>query len=180
MKKSAWNLLPIALVIHFAGFSQTAPSVSAEFSAFLGAQNASDGIGMASLVFDTRFRPGDGGLGIRFGVGAGTDGMVFGTSNEYVVFPLSVNYLLGKNRGFLELGGGCMAVLFDRTPNGPGGSSGEISPTLTAGYRLQALNKGLTGRFFLGGAWFKGFGPRSALQPYVGFSIGYKFPGWGE
>lgn len=167
-----FQLAALASILLFqpSGQAQRAMSVSTEFSAYVEAGGGNDGMAMASLQFDTRFKQQTAGLGIRLGMGLGTD-----LSNDYTVFPISLNYLFGKRRSFLETGGGFMLVFFDTTPNGPGGPNAEISPNLTLGYRYQAMKKGFTGRFFLGGAHFRGNNSNAVLIPYAGFSFGYKF-----
>lgn len=179
MKYLRFTALFIAFAVHGSSYAQRAVSVTAELSGYFEAANDNAGMGMASLLVDARFGPGSGGPGIRVGIGGGTDNLVFGSATDYTVFPVAINYLYGKRRGFLEAGAGLIIVLYDDTPNGAGSNS-DLSPNLTLGYRYQALKKGFCGRFFLGGAHFKGNNPRSALLPYLGFSFGYKFMAGGE
>jgi hypothetical protein len=119
-----------------------------------------------SLNFDSRFGRKENGLGFRIGAGgAGSDG------SGYFAIPAQLNYLLGENGKYLELGAGGTYVnvsgddfLFD--------NESTVVGNLVVGFRSQPFGrKGLTWRIaftpFIGG----GVG----FQPYAGASIGYRF-----
>ncbi|MFM2138300.1 MAG: hypothetical protein RJA57_607 [Bacteroidota bacterium] len=123
------------------------------------------GPGLASINVDSRFGPGNGGIGGRVGIGG------FSINGSGVLFiPLGINYLLGKdNRNFFELGGGVTPVM------GTGElSTDEFSSTfghLLIGYRKSPPNGGFVFRAFISPVFGKGF-----FWPYYGgVSFGYKF-----
>lgn len=90
-----------------------------------------------SLTYDTRFGPSRDGLGGRAGIGF----LSFGNQTSYLTVPVMVNYLLGKNENFFELGlGGIIYVSDDRFlfP-----SESTVIGTLTIGYRYQPVKGGL-------------------------------------
>lgn len=119
-----------------------------------------------SLNFDSRFSKQENGLGFRIGAGGAGSG---GTG--YFAIPAQLNYLLGENGKYLELGAGATYVkvdgddfLFD--------DESTVAANLVVGFRSQPFaKKGLTWRLaftpFLGG----GIG----FQPYAGASIGFRF-----
>lgn len=119
-----------------------------------------------SLNFDSRFAKQENGLGFRIGVGgAGADG------TGYFAVPAQINYLLGENGKYLELGAGATYVnvngddfLFD--------DESSFAGNVVIGFRSQPFaKKGLTWRIaftpFIGG----GLG----FQPFAGASIGFRF-----
>lgn len=125
------------------------------------------GPGLASINFDTRFQPTNGGFGGRVGVGG------FSIDNSGVVFiPVGLNYLIGKdNKSFFEIGGGVTPVF------GSGDLAGDnFSSTfghVLFGYRMQPENGGFTFRAFISPVFGKGF----FVPYYGGLSFGYKFGG---
>jgi hypothetical protein len=119
-----------------------------------------------SLNFDSRFGKQENGLGFRIGAGgAGGDG------TGYFAIPLQLNYLLGENGKYLELGAGATYVnvngddfLFE--------DESTAAANVVIGFRSQPFaKKGLTWRIaftpFIGG----GLG----FQPWAGASIGFRF-----
>lgn len=63
--------------------------------------------GFISANYDTRLVKSDKGLGARVGVGSIFDQTTFGFA-----LPVSLNYLIGKNKNFLEIGAGTAYVHF--------------------------------------------------------------------
>ena len=64
------------------------------------------GPGIASINFDTRFAKKEDGIGGRFGFG-GISFNFFGDEEGVFLFPLGLNYLIGKdNKNYFELGAG--------------------------------------------------------------------------
>lgn len=119
-----------------------------------------------SVNYDGRLNKIENGLGIRVGVsGAG------GNGGGYFALPVQVNYLLGNNGQYLELGAGATYVssaisLFDDRE-----SSSSILPTATIGFRKQPFGKkGLTWRLA-----FTPFIVDGVFIPYGGASVGYRF-----
>lgn len=119
-----------------------------------------------SLNFDSRFGKKENGLGFRVGAGgASSDG------TGYLAIPLQLNYLLGENGKYLELGAGATYVnvsgddfFFD--------SESTAVANLVIGFRSQPFaKKGITWRVaftpFIGG----GVG----FAPFAGASIGFRF-----
>lgn len=119
-----------------------------------------------SLNFDSRFAKQENGLGFRIGAGgAGSDG------TGYFAIPAQLNYLLGENGKYLELGAGGTYInvdgddyIFDNTSS--------VVGNVVIGFRSQPFaKKGITWRVaftpFIGG----GVG----FTPYAGASIGFRF-----
>lgn len=124
------------------------------------------GPGLASMNFDTRFGAREGGLGGRVGIGG-----LSVAGSGVIVFPLALNYLLGKDtKNYFELGIGITPLI----ASGDIVEDGNFSTTfghLNFGYRLQPLEGGVTFRAFISPIFGKGF-----FIPYFGgVSFGYKF-----
>lgn len=119
-----------------------------------------------SLNFDSRFRKQENGLGFRIGVGgAGSDG------SGYFAIPAQLNYLLGENGKYLELGAGATYINVDGDDFLFDDESTAVA-NVVIGFRSQPFaKKGITWRIaftpFIGG----GLG----FQPYAGASIGFRF-----
>lgn len=156
MKKIALFFLLMAS-IHTSTHAQSRNAIFAE----LGGQGLT-----FTFNYDFRFQKSPGGLGARVGAG------YFRIDNSSITtIPLSLNYLLGKNGKYLELGLGATygnAELF-KSESG----SGWIG-TMCFGYRLQPVDSGFLFRIGLtpvfsteGGGYF---------VPYFGgISVGYTF-----
>lgn len=118
-----------------------------------------------SLNFDSRFGKKENGLGFR--IGAGGAG---GRGSGYFALPVQLNYLLGENGKYLELGGG--ATYFN--VNGDDfffDDASTLQANLVIGFRSQPFaRKGLTWRIaftpYIGGEGF---------IPFAGASIGFRF-----
>ena len=112
--------------------------------------------------YDTRFNSKQDGIGGRIGIGG------FSTNgNSILTIPLQLNYLLGQDNKFFEIGIGATLVsgkiggIFDSTTIG----------TMVFGYRLQPKNGGFNFRAFLSPV-FDG----TSFSPYFGgISFGYSF-----
>jgi hypothetical protein len=112
------------------------------------------------------------GLGYTIGLGyisVGDDG----NSNVGLFsIPITINYLLGNNGKYLEIGAG--ATYFDANVTGSGDvseGSSTIIGTMTIGYRSQPINNGFMFRAGINPFFFKNnFIP---YYPYISF--GYSF-----
>mgnify|MGYP003471319697 FL=1 len=123
------------------------------------------GPGIASFNFDTRFSGRDGGLGGR--IGAGYSKFV-GDGSSVFYLPLGINYLIGKEKHFFEMGAGVTPVF------GVEDGDSVISESfghLIFGYRFQSLNDGFTFRAFACPV----FNSIDFIPYYGGISAGYKF-----
>lgn len=119
-----------------------------------------------SLNFDSRFSKTENGLGFRLGIGgAGGDG------TGYFAIPAQINYLLGENGKYLELGGGLTYVNVQDDFFFNDQTESAAYANVVIGFRSQPFGrKGLTWRVaftpFIGGG---------AFLPYAGASIGFRF-----
>lgn len=93
---------------------------------------------MYSLSYDQRLLPRRDGLGIRAGVG------YFSTGKEgsFTFLPLGLNYLIGKNSHFLELGLGVTFVSINSSYIFLDEQDRSVG-TLTFGYRKQPQDGGV-------------------------------------
>lgn len=118
-----------------------------------------------SLNFDSRFGKQENGLGFR--IGAGGAG---GSGSGYFAIPAQINYLLGENGKYLELGAG--ATYFNIT--GDDFFFDDVTSTqanLVIGFRSQPFaKKGLTWRIA-----FTPFIGSEGFSPFAGASIGFRF-----
>ena len=129
------------------------------------------GLGLAYTVnYDSRLTKQEDGPGFRVGIGA----LPFGDGNGggYVAVPAQINYLLGKNGNFLELGAGASFIsvsgLFQNV------ESGVVANT-TIGYRKVSVGKkGLTWRIAFN-PFIGDLVPNGGFYPWAGISIGYRF-----
>ncbi len=142
------------------------------FSQWVSAQAAKSvfvelgGPGLASINFDTRFGAREGGIGGRIGIGGFSVG-----GNGIFVFPVALNYLLGKDtKNYFEIGAGITPVIASGDEIGDGNFATTFGH-LNFGYRLQPLDGGFTFRAFITPVFGSGF-----FIPYWGgVSFGYKF-----
>ena len=115
-----------------------------------------------SANYDTRFSNTQDGLGGRVGIG----GLSSGSSSIFTM-PLQLNYLLGKDDKFFEIGVGVTI----NSGNIGGIFNSSTIGTMVFGYRLQPKNSGFSFRAFVSPV-FDG----SNFTPYfVGLSFGYSF-----
>ena len=136
------------------------------------AQNVFVELGGKGLLFtanyDSRFSKRMDGLGGRVGIGY----ISIGGDNATTV-PLSLNYLLGTGRHFLEMGLGATLLatsgndnsfLFDE-------NNSNVIGTMSFSYRLQPVDQGFSFRAGLTPIFNKNF----FIPYYAGLSLGYSF-----
>lgn len=155
MKKIFFALTLAMAAFHFAS-AQSAQSVYFELG----------GPGIASFNYDVRFSGRQGSLGGRIGVGFSN---VVSSGSSVVYLPLGINYLLGKERHYFEIGGGFTPVI-NASPDGDSAISNSFAH-LVLGYRFQPINKGFTFRAFICPVVGNGI----FIPYYAGISGGYKF-----
>ncbi|MCL6259656.1 hypothetical protein M3O96_11175 [Aquiflexum sp. TKW24L] len=125
-----------------------------------------------SLNYDTRFTKKVDGFGGKVGFGyAPVDG------GQYFSFPFMVNYLLGKNGHYFEVGAGANYMVADYRNGGGNIGSLEIaqwegwSGNMSLGYRYQPVDGGFLFR--------AGITPMFIKDEFIPFwpqiSIGYAF-----
>jgi hypothetical protein len=133
------------------------------------------GIGL-SLNYDTRFKPGLTGLGLRVGVG-GISGSGDQSRVTLISLPVLVNYVIGNSRASFESGLGLMASYV--TAAGKDAVTGDyataqgagISVAGNFGLRLQPKQNGVHFRLY-----WSPFITDHGLQPqWLGLSLGYGF-----
>jgi hypothetical protein len=124
--------------------------------------------GLASLNFDYRLGKNPAGFGIRTGVG------FFQWNNSASLsFPLMVNYLIGKNGNYFELGLGTIIGYEYRLDSYP-----QIQNTSKEGFRLRApiFNLGYRKQALAGGLNFRiGLSPQISFYHFGGAAINW-FP----
>jgi hypothetical protein len=133
------------------------------------------GIGL-SLNYDTRFKPGLTGLGLRAGIG-GISGSGDQSRATLISLPILVNYVLGNSRASFESGLGLMASYI--TAEGKDALTGDyataqgvgVSLAGNFGLRLQPKQNGVHFRLY-----WSPFITDHGLQPrWLGLSLGYGF-----
>jgi hypothetical protein len=125
-----------------------------------------------SANYDTRFTNHRDGIGGRVGVG------YYSSGGSIFSLPVQVNYLLGKNGKYFEVGGGATYV---STANGYtddiissnyyNSGSSTVFGTLTFGYRSQPIDGGFNFRANIGPIFNS-----HNFVPFFGISFGYTFP----
>jgi len=140
--------------IHFVS-AQSAQSVYFELG----------GPGVASFNYDTRFSGREGGLGARIGVGYSK---FVGDGSSVLYLPVGINYLIGKEKHYFEMGAGVSPVF--GVEEGDSVIS-ELFGHLIFGYRFQPLHSGFTFRAFVCPV----FNILDFVPYYGGISAGYKF-----
>lgn len=133
------------------------------------------GPGFLSANYDARLLRSNKGLGFRVGVGT-----VFDSYTAGITIPVGINYLVGKEKNFLELGLGASYVHLpsvnqDQPFNFP--KESFIAPYGWIGYRYQPIQKGFT---FRAGVcpFFRDLNiPKVVLSEniFAGLSFGYSF-----
>jgi hypothetical protein len=118
-----------------------------------------------SVQYDRRFGRKRNGAGFATGVGYWNSQGV-----NTVSIPVSVNYLIGKQKHFLELAGGTTFLTGTVEFYGEEAEGSGFVHHLSAGYRLQPLNKGF---FLRAGLSPLFFGSESVLGAYLGLGIGF-------
>lgn len=164
MKKTTITLL-IALTTGLFSYGQQAASTTKRaqnvYVEFLG-----QGL-LATANYDTRFSNKRGGIGGRVGIGyIATDG------TSVTTIPFGLNYLLGKEASFFEIGLGATYlgvngtdVFFDNS------TANTFIGTMSFSYRLQPVDSGFAFRAGITPIFNSNF----FLPYYVGASLGYTF-----
>ena len=126
--------------------------------------------GIYSANYDTRFNKTTTGLGIRVGLS-------YTQISEASLFtlPVQLNYLLGKNEKFFEMGLGATygsaTVDFGSGNDEVDETASNVFGTMTFGYRKQPRDGGFMFRIGASPVFGKGF-----FVPYYGYlSLGYSF-----
>lgn len=168
MKIKSFFILSLALFISSIAIAQTQESTIAEKRA----QNIFVELGGQGLLFtanyDSRFSNRRDGLGGRIGIGhIGENG------DRATTVPISLNYLLGKEKHFFEMGLGASLMLI----GGDGDSllfdenNSSVLGTMSFAYRLQPNDRGFSFRAGLSPIFNKNF----FIPYYAGISLGYSF-----
>lgn len=118
-----------------------------------------------SINYDGRLGKFENGLGFRIGIGGASY-----TGDGYVAIPAQLNYLLGSNGQYLELGAGITFISVSDIFFDSDASASKIAGSFVVGFRKQPFGKkGLTWRIAF--TPFLGFG---SFQPWAGASIGFR------
>jgi|GEM_PF-3396551 len=120
MKKISFVFTLAITAFHFAA-AQSSQSVYFELG----------GPGIASFNYDLRFSGKQKGIGARIGFGSSFDG------NSVFYLPIGINYLIGKEKHFFEMGAGFTPVFGNKHPGDSAIS--ESFGHLLFGYRFQPL-----------------------------------------
>jgi hypothetical protein len=119
-----------------------------------------------SLNYDGRFAKMENGFGFRVGLGGAG-----GNGGGYLAVPAQLNYLLGNNGQYLELGAGATFLTAGVDVLDDEESGSTVIGTATIGFRKQPFGKkGLTWRLA-----FTPFVGEFGFLPWGGASIGYRF-----
>ena len=119
-----------------------------------------------SLNFDSRFSKTENGAGFRIGLGGAG-----GNDGGYFAVPAQINYLLGENGKYLELGAGATFFHLSDDSFFDDDSENPVYANLVIGFRSQPFGKkGLTWRVA-----FTPFIGSIGFVPFAGASIGYRF-----
>lgn len=120
-----------------------------------------------SFNFDIRFTRSDRGVGGRLGIGY-TD---FPEGDSLLTVPVMINYLLGKNSKYFEIGGGIVYVNGKHFLKKLGSTDDVIYGTFTFAFRYQPINNG----FFFKAGLTPVLGREGFIPYWVGISLGYAF-----
>lgn len=126
---------------------------------------------LLSINYDARFTKRRDGWGGRLGVGYLAD-----RSSSLITIPLQLNYLIGQNTHFLELGLGATYINYnDDTDHDEAyffslDDLSVVFGTTTIGYRYQPVNSGFNFRGSIN-PLFNTHG----IYPFLGISFGYTF-----
>lgn len=123
-----------------------------------------------SVTYDTRFTRSNNGWGFRAGVG-----FLPSQGINNISVPVQVNYLLGSTRHFFEAGAGATFFHGNQTNSwfGPQKEGSLVFGSLSAGYRYQPLQRGITVRVGMTGIAGPFNNNSVAALPHI--SIGYRF-----
>jgi hypothetical protein len=118
-----------------------------------------------SLNFDTRFAHTNDGLGLKLGVSF--------YRTDAVVFPVQLNYVIGKKNHAAELGAGIFPLI-SLTNNG-----NVFAPSIAVVYRYQPTDNHFSFRVGWTPTFIKGDGGQYDFSKvfwyWPGLSLGYKF-----
>lgn len=169
--KIIYTLL-LLLFAHLAR-AQQAPDLQAAKAIYLEVAGSSPGV---SLNYDTRFRPGLTGLGLRAGVGL-MGGFSEGSLSGYTA-PILFNYVIGSGRLGFEVGAGVTLGYVSRTGTHPlidqqVTKEGPlfVGGTGNLGLRLQPAGTGLHVRLY----WSPFLTSEGLAPGRVGLSLGLGF-----
>lgn len=139
------------------------------------AQNVFVELGGPGLLFsanyDTRFSNKADGLGGRIGLG-----FISSSGSSLFTLPLQLNYLLGKNNKYFEIGLGATYASYNGSDLFSFDSNNNVSEShvfgnMTFGYRYQPIEGGFNFR----AAITPLFDSSSFIPYYFGISFGYTF-----
>ncbi len=143
------------------------------------------GLGL-SVNYDTRFKPGLTGWGVRGGIGglnlSASDNTGQSVSIGMVTLPILANYVAGNSIAAFEAGAGLLPAYVNASASDLNSTSGitsgavkglSLSGTLNAGLRLQPRNKGVHFRLY----WAPLFNKSGFYPKFGGLSLGYGFRG---
>ena len=119
-----------------------------------------------SVKYDRNFFRGDGGLGMSIGLGY----LPAVDISNILSVPASINYLIGKNGNYFEIGAGITYI----GKVDPGSFTNHVLGTLWVGARHQPVNKGFIFRAGLTSTVPNQF-TFFSLSLYPGVSLGYAF-----
>jgi hypothetical protein len=129
---------------------------------------------LLSLNYDSRFSKRVDGLGFRVGVGYS-----FTNDPSFFTVPVGLNYLLGRNGNYFEVGAGVTYVGLSSNNGDAFVSIGNndltnktsfLFTTISFGYRRQPINGGFNFRGGFTPVFVEG---QSGIAPYI--SLGYNF-----
>jgi hypothetical protein len=129
---------------------------------------------LLSLNYDSRFSKRVDGLGFRVGVGYS-----FTNDPSFFTVPIGLNYLLGRNGNYFEVGAGVTYVGLSSNNGDAFVSIGNndlnnktsfLFETISFGYRRQPINGGFNFRGGFTPVFVQG---QSGIAPYI--SLGYNF-----
>ncbi len=119
-----------------------------------------------SINYDARFSKSERGLGFRIGAGG-----LYADGDGYWVVPFGLNYLLGANGNYFELGGGAaignVTDIFSSSDQENTSALGYMS----FGYRRQAFRK----KGVLFRAAFTPLFGNDFFIPYASVGVGFRF-----
>ena len=119
-----------------------------------------------SINYDWRFKPGSDGIGARIGFGG-----IYAQKDVVITLPVMVNYLIGKNGHFLELGAGGGFYRFPDNIVGDYDWEAVVGATFSVKYRWQSPKGGLM--FTVG--WTPLFSNELTHPYWMGISFGHAF-----
>lgn len=159
MKKALFTLLAFLMFSGWVAAQQVSPRSSNIFVEL-------GGPGLFTFNYDTRFSPGEDGLGARAGIGYFSTG---GTS--FLSIPVGLNYLLGKDEKFFEMGINASYFSAHVDFGSDSGSGSTVFGSLLFGYRKQPVDGGFSFR-----AGVSPYFNADVFVPFIPYiSFGYSF-----